>query len=161
VQPNAAPEPVIAEPVLVDPLPDENALDAFFGAPLAPYDNEPEPEMFTAPAPTPAPAPAPVVRARPVVPHEELDPEVRALVDELYEQARAELSGSDTLDSPAYDESRFDPPTESKAPEEPAPNTEPAQVDEVPTGNDNPPRGRRGWVPAAFLNENEGPRPTE
>jgi hypothetical protein len=39
------------------------------------------------------PAPAAGAGARSVVAHEELDPEVRALVDELYERARAELSG--------------------------------------------------------------------
>ena len=103
------------------------------------------------------------MRARPVVPHEELDPEVRALVDELYEQARAELSGTETLDSPAYDESRFDPPAESTSPEEPMPSMDPpARANDVPTGSDDAARGRRGWVPAAFMNEHEqGPRPTE
>jgi hypothetical protein len=161
VQPNAAPETVIPEPVLVEPLPDEDALDAFFGTPVAPYSNEPEPELFAAP-PVPPPAPpAPVVRARPVVPHEELDPEVRALVDELYEQARAELSGTETIDSPAYDESRFGA-DDSIAPDAPVPTTEPPHADDVAAPHDDATRARRGWVPAAFMNEQEqGPRPTE
>ena len=37
----------------------------------------------------------PIVAPRPVVAHRELEPEVRALIDELYEQARIELSGND------------------------------------------------------------------
>jgi hypothetical protein len=66
--------------------------------PMTPDDDTPQPpatvgalalDVFV------QPAPAPGAGARSVVAHEELDPEVRAWVDELYEQARAELSGSE------------------------------------------------------------------
>lgn len=60
----------------------------------------PEPPMALAPEPvyTPPPVPTPVPPApvaQPVTTHEELDPDVRALVDDLYKQAREELSGND------------------------------------------------------------------
>jgi hypothetical protein len=66
--------------------------------PVRPVEVEPEP-----PTAHLAPPP-PVVTPRPIA-HEALEPEVRALVDDLYEQARAELSGFDTgFDSTAEPE---------------------------------------------------------
>jgi hypothetical protein len=56
---------------------------------------EPAPPMAYTPEPLPA---VPTLPAMPrPVPHEELDPEVRALVDDLYEQARQELSGNNDM----------------------------------------------------------------
>jgi hypothetical protein len=80
VQPMHAPEPIIEPPVVDDEPADETqVLD--------------DPAFYA--------APAPAAPARDVVSHEELEPEVRALVDDLYQQARAELSGSDSIGVPA------------------------------------------------------------
>jgi len=82
------PAPVEAEPdEVVEP---EAAVVPPPAAPVAPV----VPEM-PAPVASPAPLAPTYVAPRPVVAHEELDPAVRALVDQLYEQARAELAGID------------------------------------------------------------------
>jgi hypothetical protein len=79
------PAPVEADPAAV---PEPEA--AVVPPPVAPVVSEPP-----APVASPAPLAPPYVAPRPVVAHDELDPAVRALVDELYEQARAELAGID------------------------------------------------------------------
>jgi hypothetical protein len=152
VQPMHAPEPMPAPPV-AEPVLDEPPADTVFAPPtyVAPspapvFESPAEPQGFLAPPPVPAPAP----QSRPVVSHEELEPDVRALVDELYLQARAELSGSDAVfgapsapfvnDTPALD---ADPVT-APVLEEPAPDVA-ASEPETPS--------RRGWVPAAFFDE--------
>jgi hypothetical protein len=66
---------------LLEPTVGALTLDQYTGGAKAPVEAVPEPE------PEPEPAAA--------APRTELDPDVRALVDELYEQARAELSGTD------------------------------------------------------------------
>jgi len=68
---------------LLEPTVGALTLDQYTGA-AKPVEAtaEPEPEAEPEPAATAAPV-------------KELDPDVRALVDELYEQARAELSGTD------------------------------------------------------------------
>jgi hypothetical protein len=130
-------EPITAEMVLDEQPPatvDALHLDMF----VAPASAEaPEaPEALSDPSPTPpvvpdeapefilpsfessvAPPPAaPPVTPRPIVSHESLDPEVRALVDELYEQARAEMSGADlSFDEPVAET----PVTETSVPEPP------------------------------------------
>jgi hypothetical protein len=124
-----------ATPATVDAL----SLDRFVApAPVI----EPEPAVEPEPAAT-AVAPPPVARTRrPVVAHEELDPEVRALVDELYEQARAELAGFDgaELEAPVID----------------APGAhEPAG------GNDAPPAAKSGWHPAFVADERKRRHPDD
>jgi hypothetical protein len=113
------------------------------------------------------------------VPHEELDPDVRAIVDDLYQQARAELSGNDLaffapIDdypeapiAPAHDPAppaveRIAPVETTAAPivNEPiAPSTPPiapvAPVAPVAPPTPEPPAStaRGGWVPAFTPNE--------
>jgi hypothetical protein len=78
-----------------------------------------------------AAAPAePAALARTVVLHEELEPEVRALVDDLHQQARAELLGRDT---PALGGETV------SAPQLEEPAAEPST--------------RGGWHPAAFFDD--------
>jgi hypothetical protein len=75
--------PPIAEPdlpAIAAPVPAARPLDVYADA--SPTITMPEAPL--APAPL-APRPQPI--------HEELRPDVRALIDELYEQARAELAG--------------------------------------------------------------------
>jgi hypothetical protein len=67
---------------LLEPTVGALSLDQYTGGAKASVEAAPEPE----PEPDPAATAAPVT---------ELDPDVRALVDELYEQARAELSGTE------------------------------------------------------------------
>lgn len=99
-----------------------------------------EPAHETEPLYVPPAAPAPP--ARDVVSHEELEPEVRALVDDLYKQARAELSGSDSIGAPAASYVTDTPALGAEtvsAPllEEPAPESS----------------TRTGWHPAAYYDE--------
>jgi hypothetical protein len=118
-------------------------------APMPEPEPEPEPEVV-APAP-PAPAP-PAPRPQPI--HQELDPDVRALIDELYEQARAELSGDEVGFFAPVAPAPADPPLN-----EPLANEQ--LVDEIvaepPAGETAPPNGsavkrpsraRSGWVAA-------------
>ncbi len=86
-----------------------------------------------APPPTAPIAAAPFPTPRPIVTHEELDPEVRALVDELYEQARAELSGIDPQ-----------PSTDGVAEPAPASTETPTALDD----NGTPHSSGGGWSPA-------------
>lgn len=101
--------------------------------------------------------------ARPIQTHESLDPEVRALVDELYEQARAEMSGLDvTFDEPVSDPA---PEPEMLVPEPPAPPTPPAppgpsaSATTTAVGNvipqSNPIQSRSGWVPAFIADDQQ------
>jgi len=104
----------------------------------------PAPASPIAYAPEPLPA-VPTLPAMPrPVPHEELDPEVRALVDDLYEQAREELSGNNDMAFFAPVDDRYDladiveyepPPI---AAEEPAPQPKASGAAQ----------SRRGWQPA-------------
>ena len=106
-----APTPPTPAPV-APPAPVEEPVAEAAAAPAPPVVVTP-PIAATPPAPAAPPAPpiaappvaTPFPTPRPIIAHEELDPEVRALVDELYEQARAELSGIDpqaaTNDMPA------------------------------------------------------------
>jgi hypothetical protein len=100
------------------------------------------------------------------VPHEELDPDVRALVDELYQQARAELSGNDLAFFAPLDDAPFAPAATEV---DPAPPTvdRVATVDTTPAPIINEPAppsvpaapeppastARSGWVPAFTPNE--------
>jgi hypothetical protein len=138
VQPMHAPEPILepaAEPVPVpvldEPLAEEAIVDA------------PEKQAYVAP-PAPAPTPAPT---QPVVSHEELEPEVRALVDDLYQQARAELSGSDSI---------FGAPATSFVTDTPALGVEDVSAPVLeqtlmPEPTEGP--NRSGWHPAAFYED--------
>jgi len=107
------------------------------------------------------------------VPHEELDPDVRALVDELYQQARAELSGNDLalfapLDdhAPTFEsDAQLDIDVAPESFEPPAPavsapvERDEAQAPIAPEPPAIPPAGstrssaRGGWVPAFTPNE--------
>lgn len=101
------------------------------------------------------------------VPHEELDPDVRALVDELYQQARAELSGNDLAFFAPIDDDEPRPPEADGAPVEPtvdvAPAPTPAPIMNEPgparapiapvAPQATPPTARGGWVPAFTPNE--------
>lgn len=109
---------------------------------------------YQVPVVTEPEAPAPAT-PRPVA-HEELDPDVRALVDDLYQQARAELSGNDlAFFAPITDyvepvhETEAEPTTAPIA-NEPAPPTPPAPPG-PPEASAN--SARSGWVPAFTPNE--------
>ena len=127
VQPVAAPpEPLLppeepARPATVGAL----ALDVY----TRPLTSAPEREAELEP-PDVAPVPA---LAKPTPLHE-LAPDVRTLVEELYEQARAELSGNDLA---------FFMPIEHDDDEE---DVGPPDLD-APTTDPRPPSGS-GWVPA-------------
>jgi hypothetical protein len=145
VQPAQAPESILVEP---DPAVAEPVDD------VAPVVEPPaEPMMYTPPpiASTEITPPAPQARAsRDVVSHEELEPEVRAIVDELYQQARAELAGNDTA---------FMVPTSPPVSDAPPREVQNVESPLLSDGAEAPPaRGRRGWVPAAFLKDDK-PRP--
>jgi hypothetical protein len=131
--------------------------------PFAPP-HAPAPGAATAAPATPPPAPAPLVAAapaaRPVAAHEELDPEVRALVDELYEQARAELAATEPAcfsppAAPAESDAQVLPRdagagvTEGGvpggAPEAPTAERTGADAAAPPAAGARP---RTGWVPA-------------
>jgi hypothetical protein len=110
----------------------------------------PEPEAF-APAVLEPVRTTPVTTTPRIVAHDALDPEVRALVDELYEQARAELSGLDV----AADVPAPATPTAPPAPRIvdmplPQPMTVEAPASEAPSASTSKatPQGRSGWVPA-------------
>jgi hypothetical protein len=107
---------------------------------------------------TPEPVTPEPATARPIQTHESLDPEVRALVDELYEQARAEMSGFDvSFEEPAPAPAPA-PEPELRQPEPPAPPAPPAPPtssgpsastasavgDVIPQSS----QSRSGWVPA-------------
>jgi hypothetical protein len=77
-------EPVEIEPEL-EPTVDALTLDQYTPQPSPPAE--------------PAPPPAPVTPTAPA-PAEDLDPEVQALVDELYQRARAELAGDNAPPAP-------------------------------------------------------------
>ena len=145
---------VVAVPEATVPadVDDEPRIDA--AEPVAP--------MAYAPEPLPAVPTGPAM-PRPV-PHEELDPEVRALVDDLYEQARQELSGNNDMaffapfgdHNDLVDIVRYEPPVLQAEPEpdpvivntidplppvaaeEPAPQQQASETA----------RSRRGWQPA-------------
>lgn len=188
------PEQVVPEqaPATVDAL----HLDMFVApsspeAPVA-FEREPEtlpvrpadePEFLNFESAQAAAAAAPPVTARPIVTHEALDPEVRALVDELYEQARAEMSGLDVAREPEPEpepapEMRLptgEPVIDVHLPEPPAPPAPPAPsgpsasattsaVGEVIPQNGSSQNGsttaRSGWVPA-FIAEDRHRRITD
>jgi hypothetical protein len=180
-------------PTMAAPMPGPGSLDVYTAAPAttpmpeavlvpdAPMpepEPEPEPEVLAPPPPLLlAPAP-PVSPPQPI--HEELDPDVRALVDELYEQARAELSGEDVgffapvaeppvaepIDEPPVNELLIDeivaePPATAPAPApraEPDPEprvAEPPGAPAAPNASsvERPGRARGGWVPAIQIAE--------
>ena len=131
---------------------------------------EAEPEIDVIPTyevpvvPEPAPAPA---TPRPVA-HEELDPDVRALVDELYQQARAELSGNDLAFFSPIDDGSIAPATEVETPPPAVDRIAPVEPTTAPIVTDPAPppapiaptspapqasNGRGGWVPAFTPNE--------
>jgi hypothetical protein len=118
------------------------ALDVYTRPVPAEEERAPVPEPLALEPRSVPPAPP---AAKPT-PHEELEPDVRALVDELYEQARAELSGNDLgFFMPAPGDPIIDePPSDSIAtpprfvePERPIVASAPEV--EAP---------RTGWVPA-------------
>jgi len=149
-----APSPRSAKPDLVLPPVTEPPAPATI-APTTPADAEAlavavpgtghfEPETVE-PVEPPVPV-TPAVTPRPVVAHEELDPEVRALVDELFEQARAELAGFDGMFETMVDEPIVE-----------APIVEPPVVDSAPIDEasaEEPPATKNGgWVPAFVADE--------
>jgi hypothetical protein len=155
------------------------------------FNEPPEPNEFRAsvePAPTFAPAPPPPavevgvgladggIEARaafaPVNPqrtpmlHSELDPEVRAIVDELYQQARAELSGNDLGFFAPLPEIVPDTGEHAIVVDEPSVVRADSALDQVlaaealaiaedVVADESRPRNRGGWVPAAFITEEE------
>jgi hypothetical protein len=154
VQPISAPESILVEPepVVAEPVEDSPIM----AEPPTIVEQPDEPMAYTPPVYAPAEVAPPMPQARPtrdVVSHEELEPEVRAIVDELYQKARAELAGNDTA---------FMVPTSP-----PVSDTPPREVENVDsplfTDENAPPpaQGRRGWVPAAFLKDDKPRRPTE
>ena len=168
-------QPVTNEPVFDEPV----------------FNEPPEPNEFRAsvePAPTFAPAPPPSVvevgvgladggiEARaslaPVNPqrtpmlHSELDPEVRAIVDELYQQARAELSGNDLGFFAPLAEIVPDTDDHTIVVDEPPVLRADSALDQVleaealaiaqdVVADESRPRKPGGWVPAAFITEEE------
>jgi hypothetical protein len=94
---------------------------------------------------------------RPVVPHEELDPDVRALVDDLYEQARVELSGNDVAFFAPVDHEHDEPMVFEAQPLLPSLETRPA-APATPPASPEPPRARGGWIPAITTDERRGRR---
>jgi hypothetical protein len=141
-EPSPVPETATAVPVPVEPPSIAEIADVPDVATL--------PEPF---APEPRSAPPAPPAAKPT-PHEELEPDVRALVDELYEQARAELSGNDLgffmpapadpiIDEPPSDAIAAPPMFDDSLPplfvEPERPIVAPAPKVEAP---------RTGWVPA-------------
>jgi hypothetical protein len=128
------------------------------------------------------------VTPRPIVSHASLDPEVRALVDELYEQARAEMSGADlSFDDPVAEipvaetgapvyEPEMRLPTREPVIDvhlpEPAPAAEPpvppaapsasatSAVGDVIAPSNGSSETRGGWVPA-FIAEDQQRRITD
>jgi hypothetical protein len=148
-------EPAPDTPPAVTPM----DLDAF----IAPAPADVEPPAFEAEMLEPASPIEHSVTPRPIVAHSQLDPEVRALVDDLYAQARAELSGIDTevntgfviddaIDAPAPFSSPV--PHDAVTVEPPAPPLAPSAHD-VNASTGDAARGMRGpWVPA-FTPEEE------
>jgi hypothetical protein len=162
-------EPAVSEPPSITPPPEEPppatvgalALDVYTHPVMTPEpmtadvanvaddDDADGPAAPVAMWTPPAPAIPPM---RPVVPHEDLDPDVRAIVDDLYEQARAELSGTDLafFAPPEHGEHAefVEPPTDTiqTAVEAPAPISLPQPAPE-------PPVARGGWVPAFTTEE--------
>jgi hypothetical protein len=112
--------------------------------------------------------PRPVVPTRPAlprtVPHDELDPEVRAIVDDLYEQARQELSGNNDMAffapfddrNPLVDIVQYEPPAVHAEPELDSVivdtmNPLPPVAAEAPAREaktNDARQSRRGWQPA-------------
>jgi hypothetical protein len=152
-EPEFAPEPELLDLVNVE-LPAPAAPDT-----IAPSEPLPELDLWGAHEPRPEQA----ITPRPIVPHSQLDPEVRALVDDLYDQARAELSGAELAPEPEFEPmgDRFDadepeapiayappvqyapepvaPPTPATSPPvlaEPAPVIEPP-ADPTPSASDS------------------------
>jgi hypothetical protein len=98
--------------------------------------------------------------------HSELDPEVRAIVDELYQQARAELSGNDLGFFAPLPELVPDTGEHTIVTEEPPVLRADSALDQVleaealaiaqdVVADESRPRTRGGWVPAAFITEEE------
>lgn len=182
--------PAVDEPVDTPPVVGALALDMYTMP--APRIDEQDieavaPPVISVPEPPAPKAPEAMVyvppttsTARPVVAHEELDPEVRALVDELYEQARAELAGGDLMTMPATEadpiEQEYEPfpaldeyelpelPSLPDLPELPAiaadePPVADATIvepvsDEAPHASPAPTAPTRGgWVPAFVADE--------
>ncbi len=132
-------------------------------APMPEPEPEPEAEALTPPPPPPTVAPAPPApRPQPV--HDELDPEVRALIDELYDQARAEVSGNDVAffapvaEPPVVAPPVVEPPV-VEPPAAPQPEPDPARPPSRPPAAPNassverPARARTGWVAAIQMDE--------
>jgi hypothetical protein len=130
VQPMHAPDPVVEPPVVEPPVVDDESADQ-----AQTFDDA---EFYAAPA-------APAARTRDVVSHEELEPEVRALVDDLYQQARAELSGNDSIGAPA---TSFVTDTPALGAE-----TVSAPLLEQPAAESEP--GRSSWHPAAYFDDQQ------
>jgi hypothetical protein len=175
--------PDVTETIAVDALVEEQTpatvdalhLDMFVAPapPEAPDACAEEPETPPVrPADVAAAAAAPItvepVTARPIQTHESLDPEVRALVDDLYEQARAEMSGLDvSFDEPArpVDIDIAPEPEPASEPEPPAPPAPPTPsgpsasattsvvADVVPQNGS--PTARSGWVPAFLADDHQ------
>jgi hypothetical protein len=135
VQPMHTPEPIVEPPVVEPPVVDDEPADE-----AQPLDFLDEPAFYTPPVAAPA---EPAMPARDVVSHEELEPEVRALVDDLYQQARAELSGSDSIGAPATSYVTDTPALGAE--------TVSAPLLEEPVADSDP--SRRGWHPAASFDD--------
>jgi hypothetical protein len=151
--------------------PIEDIADAPVIAPVPELDESPVIEAEVIPTYEVPDVPQPPVSTTPQpVPHEELDPDVRALVDDLYQQARAELSGNDLAffaplddfpEAPTAPEVDTAPPpvdrvttveTTASVPiiNEPAP---PSATPALTTPEPPASAGRSGWVPAFTPNE--------
>jgi hypothetical protein len=118
-------------------------------APMPEPEPEPEAEALMPPPPPPALAPArPAPLPQPVP--DELDPEVRALIDELYELARAEVS----VDDVAFFAPVAEPPPAAPQPE-PASAPPPSPPPAAPNASsvEPPGRARSGWVAAIQIDE--------
>jgi hypothetical protein len=153
-----APTEDIADAPVIAPVPELDELPEVIEAEVIPTY-----EVPVVPQPTESTTPH-------AVPHEELDPDVRALVDDLYQQARAELSGNDLaffapiddfLEAPAPPEVDSAPPIVDRVPTVETPASVPI-INETPLPSapaapttPEPPAssGRSGWVPAFTPNE--------
>jgi hypothetical protein len=137
-EPDLVLPPVIEPPAATTAPP--SAMPASFGALDLWGAHEPQPRTEQ------------TITPRPIMPHSQLDPEVRALVDDLYDQARAELSGGELLPEPAYEPPVVSEPTTVVEP--PADPTPSANDTTAITGNGHAERlARSGWVPAFVAEE--------
>ncbi|HEU5480779.1 MAG TPA: hypothetical protein VFU90_13125 [Candidatus Tumulicola sp.] len=162
--PRALPVEEVAQKPMLESVPQEVELDEYNPAVSA-----------TAPIERDEPLALIDLGTRPMlrraVPHDELEPDVRAIVDDLYDQARAELSGTElTLFAPPIVDEPEPAVIEPVAPAvvapvlvEPEPAVDPSPpLPEPPAAVvDKQKRARRGWVAAFVTDDHDGKHVTD